>query len=282
MKLRLGLLLILSFCCHAVYAQTQKNTFSMPETIRQQTIEQLRVLYPNIPLDAYQYGAFAFNPDAKAQYDSIMEFPPFENQLLEGKKLWETPFQNGKTYAQCLPNHGKNIAGYYPYFDDKQKKVVTFEMALNQCRVQNGEKPYEYHDKATMGLLSAYARTLSQGMPIQITVKTKGAAAAFEKGRAFYYARRGPLNFSCASCHNQNAGKQLRSETLSSVIGQVAHFPVFRGGEHVTTVQMRYDLCFKLLRLDPLPFASEDYNHLEYFQTYMSNGFKVQAGTFRK
>ncbi len=282
MKLRFSFFLILSCCCQTVYAQEQKNTFSLPETIRQQTIQQLRVLYPNISLDAYQYGAFAFNSDAKAQYDNIMEFPPFENQLQIGKNLWEAPFQNGKTYAHCFPHQGKNIAGNYPYFDEKKQKVITFEMALNQCRMDNGEKPYAYQDKTTMGLLAVYARSLSDGMPIHIVVKTQGAQAAFEKGKNFYYTRRGQLNFSCASCHVQNAGKRLRSETLSSLIGQVTQFPVFRGGDQVTTLHMRYDVCLKQLRAEPLPFASEDYNNLEYFQTYMSNGFKIKAGVFRK
>ena len=33
-----------------------------------------------------------------------------------GRKMWETPFKNGKTYADCLPNGGKNDRRQLPLF----------------------------------------------------------------------------------------------------------------------------------------------------------------------
>lgn len=253
-----------------------------PESDRMALIHLYERRYPEIKLSDYIYGALAFNPDAKAQYDSIMEFPPFLEEVDKGKKMWETPFKNGKTYASCFPNGGRDVAGHYPYYDDKLGKVVTFEMKLNMCREANGEKPYAYADMKTMGLLESYARTLSDGMRVDVKVQGPGAEAAYERGKKFFYARHGQLNFSCASCHVDNAGKVLRTEILSPVVGQASHWPVFRAAVDLTTLQKRYVQCLKNIRAVPPKPGSVEFNDLEYFHTYMSNGLVMHSSVFRK
>lgn len=253
-----------------------------PESDRVKVVNFLEHKYPDIKFDDYVNGALAFDPDAKSQYDSIMDFPPFLDVIDEGKKMWETPFKNGKTYAECMPNGGKMIAGNYPMFDEKLGKVVTFEDLINDCRVKNGEKPYSYSDMKTMGVLTAYARTLSDGMKMNIKVEGPGALKAYEAGKKTYYTRTGQLNFSCASCHLENAGNRLRSEILSPVLGQAVHFPVFRGGSKLVTLQDRFVGCFKQVRQVPDKPGSTRFNDLEYFISYMSNGLPLHASVFRK
>ena len=53
--------------------------FTTPANIA--NILEFEKRYPEIKLSDYIYGALAFNPDAKAQYDSIMEFPPFLEEI---------------------------------------------------------------------------------------------------------------------------------------------------------------------------------------------------------
>ena len=114
------------------------NVMASPESDRQEMIKYYTSKYPNVKVEDYVYGALAFDADSKAQYDAIMEFPPYEAVLEKGKKMWETPLKSGKKYSDCLPNGGKNIAGNYPYFDEKAGKVVTLVDAINACRVANG------------------------------------------------------------------------------------------------------------------------------------------------
>lgn len=253
-----------------------------PEDDRRALIELFEKRFPEVKYNDYIYGALAFSPDAKAQYDSIMEFPPFLEEIDKGKKMWETPFKNGKTYASCLPNGGRDVAGNYPYYDDKLGKVVTFEMKLNMCRVANGEKPYGYGDMKTMGVLESYARTLSDGMRVDVKVSSPGARAAYERGRKFFYTRHGQLNFSCASCHVDSAGKVLRTEILSPVVGQATHWPVFRAATNLVTLQKRYAGCLKNVRAVPPKPGSVEFNDLEYFHTYVSNGLVMHSSVFRK
>lgn len=253
-----------------------------PEEDRMKLVNYFTQKYPDVKLENYVYGALAFDPDAKSQYDAIMEFPPYIGELEKGKKMFETPFKNGKTYASCLPNGGKMIAGNYPMFDDAKGKVVTFDDAVNNCRVANGEEAYKLEDDKTMGVLMAYIGTLSDGMKVNIKVQGPAALKAFEDGKKTYYTRVGQFNFSCASCHVENAGNRLRSELLSPVVGQATHWPVFRGGERITSLQERYRGCFNNVRQVPDKQGSERFNNLEYFHTYLSNGLEMKASVFRK
>ncbi len=252
-----------------------------PEDDRKQIVNLYKSKFPKMKQDEYTYGALSFDKDSMAQYKSIMDFPPFEGVIEEGKAMWEKPFANGKTYAECFPNGGKNVAGNYPMFDDKRGEVVTFERAINDCREANGEKPLDYSGKE-IGILTSYARTLSDGMKMNIKVQGKAAQEAYEHGKQVYYQRRGQLNFSCGTCHVDNAGNRIRSEILSPALGQTTHWPVFRGGDNLVTLQQRYAGCNRQVRAIPLKPGSKDLNNLEYFHSYMSNGLPMKASVFRK
>jgi len=253
-----------------------------PEEDRVKVTNYFKAKYPDIKVEDYIYGALAFDPDSKAQYNSIMEFPPYTAEIDKGEKLWKTPLKSGKTYADCLPNGGKMIAGNYPMFDNAKGKVVTLEDAINECRKANGEEAYGYGDPKTMGLLTAYMRTLSDGMKMNIKVEGDAAQKAYEDGKKTFYSRAGQLNFSCASCHVDGAGNRLRSELLSPVIGQATHWPVFRGGDNLVTLQVRYEGCNKSVRHSPDKAGSTRYNNLEYFHSFMSNGLELKSSVFRK
>jgi len=255
-----------------------------PEQDQQDLIKYFTTKYPNVKLEDYVYGALAFDPDSKAQYDAIMEFPPFDSQIEEGRKMWETPFKNGKTYADCMPNGGKQIAGNYPMFDEAKGKVVTLENVVNDCRVANGEAPFKLSDPKTIGVLSAYMRTLSDGMIMNIKVQSPKAMAAYEDGKKTFYSRKGQRNFACASCHMQNAGNRLRSELVSPVVGQAVHWPgFFIGGDTLVTLQNQYSFCFTMvLRAVPPAEDSTTMNNLEYFHSAMSNGLPMKASVFRR
>ena len=258
------------------------SAHASPEKDRQEFIKYYTSKYPNIKIEDYVYGALAFDADSKAQYDAIMEFPPYESEIDKGEKMWKTPFKNGKTYADCMPNGGKMIAGNYPMFDEGKGKVVTLIDAINNCRTANGEEAYKVDDAKTMGLLTAYMRTLSDGMLMNIKVQGPKATAAYEDGKKTFFSRKGQLNFACSSCHVQNAGVRLRSELISPAVGHAVHWPVFRGGQNLVMLQNRYVGCFKSVRAISAPAGSTTLNNLEYFHSALSNGLPMKASVFRK
>jgi L-cysteine S-thiosulfotransferase len=252
-----------------------------PAADRTALINEYKQVFPDIKFEDYRYGALAMNPDAMSQYSSFMEFPSYSIDLDKGKKMWETPFKNGKKFSSCFPNDGKNVAGNYPYFDNVSNRVVSFENAINACLKTNGEEELKYGE-SPMGLLTAYARSLSDGMKVNVKVEGAGALAAYEKGKKYYATRNGQLNFSCKSCHVQSAGKFIRSDQLSMMVGQASHWPEFRGGTDIVTLQGRFKQCEKNVRAKPKEANSEEYNNLEYYLTYMSNDLPMQTPVFRK
>jgi L-cysteine S-thiosulfotransferase len=258
------------------------SALASPEQDRAAFMALYAAKFPAVPLENYVDGALMLSNDAKSQFDSIMEFPPFQGDVDRGRGLWEKPFRNGKSFANCFPDGGRNVAGNYPRYDASSDRVVTFEMDINRCLRDNGEAEYKFNDKATMGTLTAYARTLSDGMHVDVRVEGAGALAKYEHGKKLYFSRIGQFNFACASCHMANAGKILRTEILSPTIGQTTHWPVFRGGDNLNTLHMRYRRCMEQMRASPFAAGSEDLNNLEYFQSYLSNGLPMRASVYRK
>ena len=253
-----------------------------PEEDRTELVALFAERFVDIPLQDYVHGSMMLSDDAMMQYYSIMDFPPFQGDIDRGQRIWETPFENGSTFAGCFENGGRNVAGKFPYYDEKGNRIVTFEMAINQCLRANGESPFEFADRSTMGVLTAYARTLSDGMLMNIRADSAGARKKYEAGRAFYYRRIGQHNLACASCHVSHAGHFFRDELLSPTIGQAVHFPVFRGGEFLFTLQMRYQRCMEAVRAVPYPAGSEELNNLEYFHSYVNNGLPLKASIYRR
>ncbi|MCK5647733.1 MAG: sulfur oxidation c-type cytochrome SoxA, partial [Gammaproteobacteria bacterium] len=171
-----------------------------------------------------------------------------------------------------------------PHWDKKQAKVMTLALAINQCREANGEKPLKYKKGSINNILS-YLSFESRGNKTQVVIPEgdAGAMAAFEDGKKFFYTRRGQLNFSCAACHVQNAGNQIRSEILSPALGQTTHFPVYRSKwGTVGTLHRRFTGCNKQVRAKPFKAQGEEYRNLEYFLTYMSNGLELNGPGARK
>ncbi len=263
-------------------AGTVGPALATPEADRAAFIALYRDLFPDKPLEHYVDGALMLSADAKSQFDSIMEFPPFQGDLDQGRTLWETPFRNGKTFASCFANDGRNVAGHYPYYEADGDRVVTFEMDINRCLRANGEAPFRYDDKSTMGIVTAHARTLSDGMRVDVRVEGARALAKYEHGKTLYFTRMGQYNFACASCHMSNAGKILRTEILSPTVGQATHWPVFRAGDNLNTLHMRYRRCMEQMRAAPFKAGSEEFNDLEYFHSYLSNGLPMRASVYRK
>jgi len=239
--------------------------------------------FPKTPFNDFINGVYSIDPDSRAQWEEIEEFPPYELSLENGKMLFNKPFANGKTYASCFENNGEGIANRYPFFDKESGKVITLEAAINTCRESNGEQPLGYK-KGAIADISAWMRYTSRGKIINVEVPDDPRAQAiYEEGKKQFFQKRGQLNLSCADCHVFNSGNRIRADLLSPALGQVTHFPVYRSkwGE-LGTLHRRYDGCNKQVRAKPYKAQGPEYTALEYFHTYMSNGLEINGPGSRK
>lgn len=239
--------------------------------------------FPNTPLEDFQNGVYSIDAPSREQWESIEEFPPYELNLEKGEELFNQPFANGKSYADCFENGGKGIRQNYPYFDTELGKVVTLESAINTCRVENGEEPLKAK-KGAIADVSAYMAYSSRGNKLDIKIPDDPRAiAAYERGKKHFYSKRGQLNMACADCHQKYAGNKIRTDILSPALGHPTHFPVYRskwGG--LGTLHRRYAGCNQQVRAKPFKAQGEEYSALEYFHTYMSNGLEVNGPGARK
>jgi len=247
------------------------------EQVRNEIATRLQQQVPAIAPSDYALGAAAVDTElrAKMQENAAASAPIIES----GKGLWSRKFRNGRTLASCFPNGGRRVAATYPLYDSRLKRVVTLEMAVNQCLKANGEPLYEMADPQTMGAVMAHLRSLADGQKVAVRM---GAAAEgrFEAGRRLYFTRLGQRNFACASCHVQSAGRRYGDQVLSPAIGQATHWPLARGGRAVT-LQARIRECLELMGAAPFPAGADELNDLEFFLTYLSNGLTLRANAWR-
>lgn len=239
-------------------------------------------VFPKLKLADYANGVYAIDDIARQSWLAIEEFPPYETAIEEGKKLFSTAFSNGKHYADCFPNKG--IANKYPKWNKTQGEAITLAKAINDCRTSQHEPTLPY-EKGDMLSLLAYLAYTSRGKAIHITIPKDDprALSAYEQGKTFYYQRHGQLNFSCATCHIQNAGKKLRSEILSASLGHTSNWPTYRlkWGE-MGSLHRRFAECLTQTKAQPLPEQSVEFRNLEYFLSYMGNGIPISGPSTRK
>jgi sulfur-oxidizing protein SoxA len=273
--LRWGTVALLT-CLVGAAAPPPTPDATAPEADRKAFRTYFENRFPDVKPAEFGNGPYAVNAGMRKQWEDIMQFPPYDFALDEGKTAFETPFRNGKTYADCFPNRGIGIRQNYPYFDGKTGEVVTLDMAINRCRVENGEPPLKCQT-GMMASLTAYMAETSRGKPFAIEIPDDPRArAAYEAGKQFFYSRRGQLNFSCASCHVASAGMRLRGDILAPALGILAAFPIYRSDwGSMGTIDRRFTSCSSQMRATPLPPQDVQYRNLEFFLSYMSNGIPI-------
>jgi sulfur-oxidizing protein SoxA len=254
-----------------------------PEEDRIAFRDHFQSRFPDVPLAEYVNGVYAIDADARAQWEQIEDFPPYEFAVENGQLLFETPFANGRSYGDCFENRGIGIRQSYPRFDPELGEVVTLDLAINRCREANGEPAYPY-DSDALNSLSAWMAWTSRGNTITIEIPDDPRAlAAYEAGKQFYYSKRGQLNFACSDCHVTSAGLYIRADHLSPSLGHPSHFPVYRSKlGRMLSLHGRFYGCIRDVGARPFEEQSVEYRNLEYFLTYMSNGLVINGPGARK
>lgn len=252
------------------------QTPATPDQQRQSLVQALQKRMPGTNPADWVQGA---NPSA------VVEAIPLNADnatnsadiLAIGKKAWERKFKNGKSLAICFPNAGKRVAATYPQFDAKARQVVTVEMAINRCLALHGESEIAAVNAASIGPLSAYFKSLSDGQRLTVRVGGVQAREKYDAGLTMFQRRIGQQDVACTSCHVQNAGHIYQQQGLSAVIGQAVTWPRLEPGGRVLGLQAQFQRCMQRSGAEPFPVGSEELNNLEYFHAFMSNGLTMRT-----
>jgi sulfur-oxidizing protein SoxA len=239
--------------------------------------------FTDTKFDDYINGIYSIDPASRKQWEEIEEFPPYELAVEAGEEIWNKAFANGKGFKDCFKGDIADIRAKYPHYDEKADTIITLESEINKCLTDQGEKALKWK-KGKIADVSAYVAFQGRGKPI--TVKTPSSdkeLAWYNKGKTFFYAKRGQLNMACADCHVYNAGNFIRADKLSPALGHPSHFPVYRSKwGSMGTLHRRYAGCNKNIRAKPFKAQSDEYKALEYFQAIMSTGLKWNGPGARK
>lgn len=266
-----------------VLAAASTGVFAGPAEDQASFQKHFKDRFKETEFSDFQNGVYSIHADSRQQWEDIEEFPPYELAIERGEEMWDEAFKNGKTYADCLGKEVSKIRARYPHYDDENKTIATLEGDINKCRVDNGEKKLGWK-KGAIADLSAYIAFEGRGEPVSVKrPESEGELEWYNKGKQFFYAKRGQLNMACADCHVNYSGRRVRSETLSPALGHTTHWPVYRSKwGSMGTLHRRYAGCNNNIRAKAFDAQSDEYKALEYFQTFMSNGLAFNGPGARK
>jgi sulfur-oxidizing protein SoxA len=234
------------------------------------------------PLPELISGYYFRDKKTRALQDDDFDNPAFL-WVQRGKALWsKVDGKAGKSCASCHNMAEKSMKGVgatYPKYNPATKKLISLEQRINNCRKKNMQaKPWKWESEPLLSM-TAYVRLQSRGMPVN--VKIDGPAKPFfEKGKKFYYQRRGQLDMACAQCHETYYGKQARSDLLSQ--GHSNGFPTYRlKWQKLGSIHRRFRGCNKNIRATPYKYGSDEYVNLELYLAWRGQGLKIETPSVR-
>jgi len=192
----------------------------------------------------------------------------------------------GEAGKSCKSCHGevekmRGVYTTYPKYDPKTKKLINIEQRINRCRTEQMKaKAWKWESDPLLSM-TALIGYVSRDLPMN--VKVDGPAKPFfEKGKAFYYQRRGQLDMACKHCHIDFPGHYIRADLLSE--GRAGgSFPTYRlKWQKLGSLHRRFKGCNKQVRAKPYKPGSDEYVNLELFVKWRSNGLPVEVPAVRR
>ena len=204
-------------------------------------------------------------------------------------EMWEQ--RVGEAGNSCADCHGtvekgmQGVALKYPMIDEEtldqdEKKLINLELRINRCRTKRMKaSEWKYESEQMLGMV-ALITMQSRGMAME--ARTGGLYEPFlEKGKKFYYTRRGQLDMACYHCHELNEGNKIRAETLSQ--GQINGFPTYRlKWQGVGSLHRRFKGCNDNIRAEPYKRGSDEYLALELYMHQRGQGLPIEGPSVRK
>ena len=201
----------------------------------------------------------------------------------QGEELWRR--KAGVTDKSCASCHGeaatsmRGVAARYPAFDKLEQRPVGLSDRIRLCRQRNQlAVPFaaESHDLLSLeGLVALQSR----GMPITPDPDPR-LESPRGNGQRLYQQRIGQLDFSCAQCHDQNAGQRL----AGSVIPQ-AHptgYPLYRlEWQGLGSLQRRLRNCMSGVRAEPFAYGSRELIELELYLMQRAGNMRLESPAVR-
>ena len=185
--------------------------------------------------------------------------------------------------ADCARCHTaaslRGVAARHPAFDALLRKPLTLSARIQQCQVRHVKgQPLAAESEPLLGL-EAYVAHASRGQRVQ---SPTGASAEprlapfVQQGARLYAQRFGQLDFSCAQCHDQNAGGRLGGSTIPQA--HPTGYPIYRlEWQGLGSLQRRLRHCMSGVRAEPYAFGSDELTALELYLNQRAAGMPIET-----
>jgi len=250
------------------------TVLAVPEDDQQAFQQYFMQQAPEVMLESYADGVV---DHGNGEQDDDR---PYQRTLQQGRNLFVQSFKNGRGYAYCFRSNGIGIVTDYPFFDVISGSIKTLEIAINDCRKDNGEPALAY-DSVEMTRIVAYMVESSRHNITNIIMPNDEAAmATFEAGKQFFFARRGQNNMACAHCHVDHAYQRYSDMKIPPALGLTVRAPYYDPKqERFSTLQQRFNQCLAYTKAQPLPLQGDALRNLEFYLTFMNNGIPLNGPT---
>jgi sulfur-oxidizing protein SoxA len=228
------------------------------------------------------YSGWVFRSDETQS----LQMDDFENPGMifvdDAIEAWNTVEGSaGESCASChgAPEEMAGVRAVYPKWNEEAEEVRTVAMQVNGCRTDRmGAEAWKY-DGGDMLNMEALIASVSRGMTVNVAIDGP-AQSMWEMGRDLYYTRTGQLDLSCANCHEDNYGNNIRADHLSQ--GHINGFPTYRlKNAKLNGVQSRFRGCVRDTRAETYGVGVEEMIALELYVASRGNGLSVEGPAVR-
>lgn len=235
------------------------------------------------PFDENISGYYYRTAETRALQDDDFDNPGFL-WVDRGAELWDTADgEAGKSCADCHDDAAESMAtagARFPKWHDPLEKPINLEQQINICRENNMKaEPWAYESEELLAM-TTFVRHQAAGVPVEVEI-TGPMEPWFERGKDYYYTRRGQLDMACANCHEDYNGKYIRADHLSQ--GQSNGFPTYRlKWQGVGSLHRRLRGCNEQVRADRQDYGSDDYVAVELYLAWRGSNLPVETPAVRQ
>jgi sulfur-oxidizing protein SoxA len=222
----------------------------------------------------------------------LEEANPAELFEIKGEQLWKAKRgPKNASLEQCDLGLGPGVVkGAYVqmprYFADTGKvmdaesRIVHCMITLQGFKLEDlAKQPFSNPNRTPDPVsIVTYVAGQSRDMKIDVPQTNSQERDAYELGKAIFYYRAGPWDFSCATCHGED-GKRIRTQNLPNFTNPQQAWRGFIGwpgyrmtGGVMHTLQWRLNDCFRQQRFPEPGYVSETITALLTYIGVNANG----------
>ena len=228
-------------------------------------------------------GGNAFLPPGliRLQADSVNS--PVSLWLDKGAAIWS----DASGGSSCKSCHGPlstmaKAATRFPRLGPDGQTLINLDDQILACRKRTGQTSQLEDDDVLA--LSAVLHQAAKGELIN-TQPPKDHEAAWQehlgRGAQLFATRIGRINLACMHCHEQNIGKQMRSDVI--IPANPTGFPIYRmSWQRLGSIDRRLRACFSGVQAVMPPPGDPALRDLELYLKVRANGMPLDGPSIRR